>query len=491
MGNHIIDSELFGAAFVPTEAADIFSDANRVQKWFDVEVALAQAQAELGIIPTSAAAEIRRAALAEQIDFAEVGAGIRETAHPLVPALRALEALCAGDAGEYIHYGATTQDIMDTGMMLQLREAWQLIAADVAAIHASLVREARQHSRTVMVGRTHGQQALPITYGYKLAVWISELARHLARMRECETRCFVGNITGAVGTMASFGERGREMQALALSKLGLAVPEICGHSSRDRVVEIAFVVTQLSGTLGKIANEIFNLQRHEIGELREPFHHGKVGSSTMPHKQNPASVELAIGLSRLIRGAMVTITDAMFHEHERDAACLRMELAAVPEIAMYTAGLTRRMRGVVDAMEARPDRMLTNANLLGGLLLSERVMLSLGEFIGKQTAHEIVYEVAMHAQEQGIDFRTALSSDARVSAHLTPEQIDTLLDVSRYIGLAPDIVEELYLAIFSRYPRDKEREYAINLIDSAENRRLAIEDLMWALMNAPEFTIQN
>lgn len=442
MGNHIIDSELFGAAFVPAPAARIFGDANRVQKWFDVEVALAEAQAELGIIPARAAREIGEKAKAERIDFEAVGMGIRETAHPLVPALRALEALCDDDAGQYIHYGATTQDIMDTGMMLQLREAWALVLADLKAIRASLAREARAHAGTVMVGRTHGQQALPITYGYKLAVWVSEIDRHLSRANECEARCFVGNITGAVGTMASFGERGREMQARALGKLGLAVPDICWHSSRDRVVEVAFFFTQAAGTLGKIANEVFNLQRHEMGELREPFHHGKVGSSTMPHKQNPASVELAVGLSRLIRGAMVTITDAMFHEHERDAACLRMELAAVPEIAMYTAGLTHRMRGVIDAMEPRPERMLANANMLGGLLLSERVMLALGEFTGKQTAHEIVYEVAMHAQERGVDFREALAGDSRVNAHLSRERLDALLDVTHYLGLASAIVDD-------------------------------------------------
>ena len=443
MGSHIIDSQLFGAAFVPPEVAQIFDDHNRVQKWLDVEAALAQAQAELGMIPADAAREIQSKAKAQLLDLEAIGEGIRHTAHPLVPALRALEALCQGGAGEFIHYGATTQDIMDTGTMLQLREAWALILADTLAMREQLAAQATQHASTVMVGRTHGQQALPITYGYKLAVWVSELDRHVVRARECEARCFVGNITGAVGTMASFGSRGREMQRLALARLGLDAPEICWHSSRDRVMEIAFWFTQLAGTLGKIAKEIFNLQRQEVDELREPFHHGKVGSSTMPHKRNPASVELAIALSRLVRSALVTLTDAMFQEHERDAACLRMELAAIPEIAMFTAGLTRRMRGVIDGMQAQPAQMSSNADRLGGLLLSERVMLALGEHTGKQTAHEIVYDVAMNAQTEGIAFREALMRDHRVNAHLSASQLDALLDPASYIGLAVEIVDDV------------------------------------------------
>ena len=266
-----------------------------------------------------------------------------------------------------------------------------------------------------MVGRTHGQQALPVTYGYKLAVWVDEIDRHLERAAEAEKRLFVGNLTGAVGTMASFGDDGIEMQARALGLLGLAAPRICWHSARDRIVELAALLAQMAGTMGKIAKEIYNLQRLEIGEVREPFHMGKVGSSTMQHKQNPANAELVIAQSRLVRGALMPLTDALFQDHERDAGCLRIELAAVPEAVINTGAVLRRMRFVVDGMEARPERMAENAEMLGGLLLSERVMLALGEAIGKQSAHEVVYEIAMQAQETGVPFRQALGTDARIA----------------------------------------------------------------------------
>lgn len=443
MASHIIDSELFGAAFAPQNIAEIFTDQSRVQKWFDIEAALAEAQAELGIIPAAAATEIRAKAKAELVDLKEIAAGIAHTGHPIVPALRALEDICEGDAGEYIHYGATTQDIMDTAMVLQVKEAWPIMIADLEAVRTALAAQAKEHRATVMVGRTHGQHALPITFGYKLAVWVDEIDRHLERAAEAEKRIFTGNVTGAVGAMASFGEHGIEMQRRTLEKLGLAAPNICWHSARDRVVEIAFLLTQFAATMGKIAREVFALQKTEVGELREPFHMGKVGSSTMPHKQNPSVSELSIALARLVRGMMLPLTDALFHEDERDAGLLRIELAAVPEIVIYTGAILNRMRFVVEGMEARPERMAANADMLGGLLLSERVMLALGEAIGKQTAHEVVYEVAMKSQEEGVPFREALQADERVSAHLDAAAIEELLDPAGYIGLAPEIVDRV------------------------------------------------
>ncbi len=447
MASHVIDSVLYGPSFAPDDYRSVYSDENRVRKWFAVEVALAEAQGELGMIPQAAAREIRAKARVEDVDLAAIGAGIAETAHPLVPALRALEQLCEDGAGEFIHWGATTQDIMDTGAILQAREAWRLLRADLSRVTANLASQAESHKATVMVGRTHGQHALPITFGYKLAVWIDELGRHRRRMDEAETRIFVGNITGAVGSMASFGSQGIEMQARALAKLELGVPAICWHSARDRIVELASLMLQVSATLGKMAREIYSLQKPEIGELREPFHMGKVGSSTMPHKQNPSSVELSFALSRLVRSQFLALTDAAIHEHERDAGLLRIELAALPEMMIYSGALARRMAAVTAGMEVRPERMRENADLLGGLLLSERVMLVLGETIGKQTAHEVVYEVAMRAQEEGIGFRRALCEDTRVSEHLDAAEIDRLLDPADYVGLSAKLVEGVLAAL--------------------------------------------
>ncbi|MDG1888282.1 MAG: adenylosuccinate lyase [Alphaproteobacteria bacterium] len=447
MASHASESLLYGASFSTPEFLEIFNDHARVQAWFDVEVALAKAQGELDVIPAEAAIEISEKAYVENVDVAEIGKGISATAHPIVPAIRALEQICEDGAGEYIHYGATTQDIMDTGLVLQIKKSWPIILRDLLGIQGALINLAKQHRSTPMVGRTHGQQALPLTFGYKCAVWVDEISRQLARFREAEPRVLSGNITGAVGTMAAFGSQGREIQKLALNYLDLAVPNICWHSSRDRICELANLLTQISGSLGKIAREIYTLQQVEFGELAEPHHQGKVGSSTMPHKRNPAIVELAIGLSRLIRAQQVAITDAAFQENERYSALLRVELAAVPEMMIYTGALLSKMRGVLEKLEVFPKRMRSNLDMLGGLLLSEKVMLALGEKIGKQTAHEVVYEIAMESFEKEIPFQESLIGDIRVSKHLSAQEIGLLLDPVAYIGESEKIVDDVLASV--------------------------------------------
>ena len=443
MPSHASESLLYGASFSTSEFLDIFNDHARVQAWFDVEVALAKAQGQLGVIPKEAAQEISQKAVVENVDVSEIGQGISATAHPIVPAIRALEEICDNGAGEYIHYGATTQDIMDTGLVLQIKKSWPIILRDLTGIQDALIKLAKKHRSTPMVGRTHGQQALPLTFGYKCAVWVDEIGRQISRFREAEARVLSGNITGAVGTMAAFGPKGREIQKIALDHLNLTVPNICWHSSRDRICELANLMTQISGSLGKIAREIYALQQVEFGELAEPHHHGKVGSSTMPHKRNPAVVELAIGLSRLIRAQQVAITDAAFQEHERYSALLRIELAAVPEMMIYSGALLSKMRTVLEKLEVYPKRMRSNLDMLGGLLLSEKVMLALGEKIGKQTAHEIVYEIAMDSFEKEIPFKDALNGDKRVSNNLSSQEIGSLLDPVAYIGESEKIVDDV------------------------------------------------
>ena len=443
MPSHASESLLYGASFSTPEFLGIFNDNMRVQAWYDVEVALAKAQSKLGIIPKEAYEEIARKAYVENVDVQKIGKGISETAHPIVPAIRALEEICEGGAGEFIHYGATTQDIMDTGLILQIKKAWPLLRRDLEATRDALKVLAKKYRSTPMVGRTHGQQALPLTFGYKCAVWVDELNRHLERQSEAEPRILSGNITGAVGTMAAFGGKGQETQREALQYLGLTVPNICWHSSRDRICELANLLTQVAVSLGKIAREVYALQQVEFGEVAEPHHHGKVGSSTMPHKRNPATVELAIGLSRLIRAQQVAITDAAFQEHERYSALLRIELAAVPEMMIYSGALLSKMRTVLEKLEVFPTRMRQNLDLLGGLLLSEKIMLALGEKIGKQTAHEVVYEIAMSSFEKEIPFKEALMSDQRVSNHLDEEEIVELLNPEAYIGESEEIVDNV------------------------------------------------
>ncbi|QWP76792.1 adenylosuccinate lyase [Lysobacter sp. K5869] len=444
MPSHATESRLYAGVYSDPDFAEIFSDRNQLQKWLDVERALAATQAEMGAIPPQAAQEIARAARAELFDLDALGRQSRETGHVLVPTIRALAALCRAPWGEFVHYGATTQDILDTGLMLQVGEAWERVLARLHSIRARLLELALSHKRTPMVARTHGQQALPTTFGYKVAVWVDEIDRHLQRFEQARARVMAGNLTGAVGTLASFGENGLELQRRALAKLGLAAPLTSWHSARDRILDVAGLLVQVAVTMGRIANEVYHLQRTEIDEVREAAPAGKIGSSTMPHKQNPSTIDLISALSRLIRAQMVALTDAAFQQHERDGTAWRIEWAALPEIFVYTGALLARMDEVLAAgLDVRERRMRENLDLLGGRILSERVMLALGERVGKQTAHELVHEASMHARREEIAFRDALLADVRIRAEFAPGALEALLDPVTYTGLAAAMVERV------------------------------------------------
>ena len=442
MPSHITESRIHGGAYSSPEFAAIFSDANQVQKWLDVETALAATQAQMGIIPPEAAREIARIASVELLDLDALGRQSMETGHILVPTLRALEALCADGLGEYVHYGVTTQDILDTGLMLQVRDAWGLVLQRLRAIRGHLLKLALRHKHTAMVARTHGQQALPTTFGYKVAVWVDEIDRHLERFDEAYARVMVGNLTGAVGTLAGLGPQGLEVQRRTLESLGLAAPLSSWHSARDRILEAAWLLVQASATLGRVANEIYHLQRTEIDEVREGRRAGQVGSSTMPHKQNPSTVDLISALSRLVRAQMLALTDAAFQLHERDGTTWRIEWAALPELFIYAGALLARMEGVLLAgLDVREARMRSNLDMLGGLILSERIMLALAPRLGKQTAHHLIHDIALQAQGSGGSFREALLSDQRLHGCFTRQALDDLLDPAAYTGLAAEMVE--------------------------------------------------
>ncbi|SDZ27877.1 adenylosuccinate lyase [Lysobacter sp. yr284] len=442
MPSHVTESRLYGGVYSAPEFAAVFCDRNQLRQWLEVERALALTQADMGLIPAQAAQEIDRAACAEQFDLVALGQENRRTGHILVPTIRALAERCSDGWGEYVHYGVTTQDILDTGLVLQIRQAWALTLARLGSIRAHLLVLARAHRNTPMVARTHGQQALPTTFGYKVAVWIDEIDRHLQRFDEAYERVMVGNLTGAVGTMAAFGAHGFELQRRTLARLGLGAPRTSWHCARDRILDVAGLLVQVAVTIGRIANEVYHLQRTEIDEVREGAPAGKIGSSTMPHKQNPSTIDLISALSRMIRAQMLALTDAAFHQHERDGTAWRIEWAALPEIFVYAGALLARMDEVLAAgLEIRVERMRSNLDLLGGRLLSERVMLALGERVGKQTAHELVHEASMHARHGELPFRDALLGDARIRGEFAPQALEALLDPVTYVGLAADMVD--------------------------------------------------
>jgi adenylosuccinate lyase len=443
MASGIFDDALLKHLWSTDELRAIFSDRNRVQKWYDFEAALALEQAALGIIPREAAQDIAAQAKVEKVDIESIATEIRRIKHPLVPALKAVEKLCKEGHGEYIHFGPTTQDVLDTAVVLQMKDAHAIYLRDMRAIGQALYQLAGTHRATPMVGRSHGVQALPITFGHKAAIWLSEMGRNYERLRQCEPRVFVGGMVGAVGTQASYGPQARELERRLMKRLGLGVADINWQPARDRFAEYVCVLAIIGQTLGKIANEIVNLEHTEIGELYEPFSVGKVGSSTMPHKRNPSSCEAVVGVSRALRYNAALMLECMIIEHERDGSSWRAEWKALPESCLMAGGVLAMMRYVLSGLTVDAKRMRENLDMLGGFLLSERVMFELSQKVGKQTAHELVYEASMHGIEHGVAFEKALMQDKRVAAALTPQELRAVLDPTTYVGLAPEIVDEV------------------------------------------------
>lgn len=443
MGSHMIESKLFKDQFSTNEMREVFSDENLVQKWIDVEVALATAESDLAIIPKEAANEIKNKGDVKFFNFDEMKDGIDFTWHPIVPFIRQYESLCDNGWGEYIHWGATTQDIMDTGAVLQIREGLLIVERDLRKIEKTLCKLAKKHAKTVMAGRTHGQHALPITFGYKVAVWAAEIHRHLIRIEQIKERVLCGNVSGAVGTLASLGEIGWEVQQKVMDNLKLDVPEIAWHVSRDRFADITTLLGMIGGTFGKIANEIIQLQKTEIAELEEPFQLGKIGSSTMPQKRNPMACEAVMALCTLLRNKSSLGIEVMVQEHERDMGPWQAEWEFIPSMFMFSSGVLYHIDWILEKLHVRPDNMIKNLDKSNGLIMSEAVMMRLADRIGRQKAHDVVYNIAMAAFESNTSLSEGLKNDPEISLILTPKDIDEIVDPTSYIGLSEKFVENV------------------------------------------------
>lgn len=444
MASSMIDSALYRSSFSTPELREIFDDKTMVQNWFTVETALAQTQAELGIIPQEAADEIARKGKVENIDFEAVEKEITRIGHSLVPMLRYFQNICEHGAGEYIHLGATTQDIIDTGFMLSIKRGFEVTYRDAREAEAALLELVNTHAATIMAGRSHTQQAIPITFGFKAAVWASELRRDIERMQECYRRCFVGELYGAVGTAAGFGEQGIYIAENSIKKIGLDVPEIAWHVSRDRIAEIVTTLGILCCTLGKIGKEIASLQATEVAELAEGFTPGAVGSSTMPHKRNPNGPEALQMLARSVKASMTLSMESMFCEHERDGAFWKLEWKSVNETVIMAGTCAAKAKKLLKNLDVFPERMKENLDKLKGLMMSEPVMLALGEHVGKQTAHEIIYEVSMRCFEKNADFGEQLLQNEIVAKYFSKEEIKELLKPETYTGQSETFARRVY-----------------------------------------------
>lgn len=443
MPSHLIDSTLFADRYGTEEMRRVFEDENRVMQWLRVEVALARAEAKEGLIPLEASKEIEEKAKVRNLNFQDLRHGIQRTTQVLMPLIGAVKNLCRGDAGEYFHWGATTQDILDTGFILQIKDALEIVRRDLLEVERRLLELARHHRNTLMAGRTHGQHALPLTFGFKVAVWIREIRRDIERMKECRSRLLVGQLAGGVGTFSSFGEKGPEIQRLVMQELGLQVPDICWHASRDRIGELGCLLALTANTFGKIANELYLLQKTDVMEVEEGFTYGKIGSSTMPHKRNPRLCEGMISLAKLIKGSALTTLESMWADHERDAKFMGIEWVTISESCIMLSSLLDQGKRLFENLKVNREKMISNIEISKGLILSERVMLALAEKIGRQSAHEMVYRISMGAIEREIDFKKALLEDERFREYFEESELTEMLDPNGYVGLSGEIVDRV------------------------------------------------
>jgi adenylosuccinate lyase len=438
---HVLDSIFHGGGYATAASRRIFCDRCRLQRWLDIEGALAASQAELGMIPAEAAQEICRASRPGQLDLDALSAEFRRTGHSLVPLLRGLQSACAGRAGEFVHYGATTQDIQDTAQVLEMREVLDAAEQDLAPTVLRLVELAGDHRDTLMVGRTLAQPALPITFGLKVASWIDELLRHGERLEQLRARVSVVELFGGAGTMAGFGGRGRDLVNRFAARLGLAAPTVGWHTARDRVAEFTVVLAMLTATLARIADEIRVLSRPELGEVAEDWAYGRVGSSTMPHKRNAERSAQVVTLAKLAKANALLGMECMVQEHERDTRGLRIEWVAVADVAHHALAALAILREVLHGLRIDAERMAEHAHAAAELICSEALMLTLARRIGKQSAHGLVYDVSQQAQSSGQSLRTLLLAHDEIASWLAPDELDQLLDPGRYLGDAGDLVD--------------------------------------------------
>ena len=438
-----MDGAVFRDLFGTEEMLQVFDDRALLQSWLDAEAALARAEAKCGVIPTEAAAEIGRQARADLLDPDEIRRAIQAANHPLVPLVRALAALCEGGAGEYVHWGATTQDIMDTGAVLQLRDAHMILLGRLEELSLVLAQRVHDERDTVMVGRTHGQHAVPITLGLKLAVFLDELLRHRERLLQLAPRLLVVELAGAGGTLASLGGAAEAVQQEFARALGLGVPAVAWHTARDGLAELAAVLSMVAATCERFANEVILLQKTEVAEVFEAHERWNIGSSTMPQKRNPMTAESVVAASRLVRRNLVVAIEGMTGQHERDMGAWQAEWAWLRDLCVNVdAALVQTVR-LAEGLRVDRARMRANLGLTGGLIMAEAVMMEVAEIVGRQQAHDLLHGLAMKAFETKRPFATLLKTDGRMAELVTTQRIDSLLTESDYLGLSEASVERV------------------------------------------------
>jgi 3-carboxy-cis,cis-muconate cycloisomerase len=438
-----IDSMVFRHIFSSEPMRRVFSDENRVQCYLDIEAALARVQARLGLIPQGAADEITAKCTLDIIDMAKLRSKTELIGYPVLPVVQQLVAACADHLGEYCHWGTTTQDITDTATIMQIRQALSLIEGDLTAISGHLADLARRYRDTPMAGRSNLQQAVPITFGYKVATWLSAIERHRERLAELRPRVLVGEFGGAAGTLASLGEDGLAVQEGLMVELGLGQPDIAWHTARDRIAEVGCFLGLVTGTLGKIATDVKLLMQTEVGEVFEPYAKDRGSSSTMPQKRNPISCNYIHACMAMVRQLVAALLDAMVEDHERSTGPWEIEWIAVPEIFLLTAGALQQARTLLAGLEVDAERMRANLEITGGLISTEAVMMGLAPYLGRQRAHDLVYDISRQASVSGRSLLDLLAENQEISASLDRQALAKLLDPAEYLGLSGEMVDRV------------------------------------------------
>jgi len=427
--------------FGTPDMAAVFSGQAHVRGMLAFEAALARAEAQAGIVPESAAEAIAARSRLEFFDVERLYQDAVAAGTPAIPLVRRLTELVEGEGRKFVHWGATSQDAIDTAMVLQVRDGLGLLETGLLAVGSACARLADEHRGTVMAGRTLLQQALPITFGLKAARWLSLVTRQLANLRSLRERVLVIQLGGAAGTLASLDDRGPRVVELTAQELGLGVPDLPWHAERDRVAEVAASLGILAGGIAKIAQDVVLLAQTEVGEVVEGSAPGKGGSSTLPQKRNPVDAVEALAAARLAIGLVPVVLNAMPQEHERAAGGWQAEWSAVPHLFGFTAGAVERARSMLEGLEVHPDRMRANLEAGGGVLMAEALSMALARQLGKDEAHRVVQAVSRRVAPDSTDLRRAAHEDAQVRAVLTPEDINAALDPAHYLGSANIFVD--------------------------------------------------
>ncbi len=438
-----IYSDYFGSSFANSKMHDIFSDKGLFQTWLDSEVALAKVQSELGLIPHAASTKIEEVGKVDNLDLVRMKEQYIKVGFPILPLVKQLNALCDPESAKWVHWGATTQDIIDTGLALQMKQAVSILEADLVIIAKSIYELTEQHRFTVMPGRTFKQHAAPITFGFKAAVWLDEIYRHLERLKSVKANALVCSFGGAVGNLAALGEDGIQVLEKLAEQLDLGVPSITWHTARDSWCELVFWLASTCATLSKIASEISTLMASEINEVREPYKSGRGASSAMPQKRNPISCPIVVANASRLRDLVSSQISAMNQDHERALAGQSLEWLVIPDAFLLASGAFVKMKEILADLEVDARKMLRNLELGNGLIMSEAVMMGLARKIGRGDAHKLVTRAASKAIENNLSLRESLSHFEEISSKLNQDEIDEMFDARNYLGSTSAMIDRV------------------------------------------------